>query len=382
MRCCMVTWVSRPPPPDGVNRYCRPRPAPPGVPVPLLSWPDVTPLRQGVGGKVVTLFSRHTPAWRSSGHGYLLQRGPAGTLDSVEWEIEAYRRSVAGLSPDTVRAYASDVERFAGWAGRGGAQGPADVDRITLRRYLAYLATRRYAKATISRTAASLRSYFSWCARRGVIAADPSVRLSAPSPDSRLPRVLGHAELDHLLEPAPVVGDGSGGTPAPSPTPRDLRDDAVLELLYGSGVRVAELCGLDVGDVDLARGVVTVTGKGAKQRQVLAHERAIAAVRAWVDGPRATMMREGSDAGALFHNGRGNRLGSRDVRRILDRRSPVPTHPHALRHTFATHLLDGGADLRVVQELLGHASLQTTQVYTHVSKERLLSVYSGTHPRA
>jgi integrase/recombinase XerC len=307
----------------------------------------------------------------------------------VDWEIEGYRRSVAGLSPDTVRAYASDVERFAEWAGRGGASGPSDVDRITLRRYLAFLATRRYAKATISRTAASLRSYFGWCARRGVIAQDPSVRLSAPSPDSRLPRVLGHAELDRLLtspaptrvttvEGAPEVAEGEPTGPAP----RDLRDDAILELLYGSGMRVAELCGLDVDDLDLDRGVVTVTGKGAKQRQVLVHDACVGAVRAWLAGPRAALSSAASPGGALFYNGRGNRLGPRDVRRILDRRSPVPTHPHALRHSFATHLLDGGADLRVVQELLGHASLQTTQVYTHVSKERLRSVYSGTHPRA
>jgi site-specific recombinase XerD len=301
----------------------------------------------------------------------------------MEWEIEAYRRSVAGLSPDTVRAYASDVERFAEWAERGGATGPGDVDRITLRRYLAFLATRRYAKATISRTAASLRSYFSWCHRRGVVAADPSARLSAPSPDSRLPRVLGHPELDRLLEsPTAPAGPGDGGEEPDGPAPRDVRDDAVLELLYGSGMRVAELCGLDVGDLDLDRGVVTVTGKGSKQRQVLVHDRCTAAVRAWLAGPRAAMALPSSEAGALFYNVRGNRLGSRDVRRILDRRSPVPTHPHALRHTFATHLLDGGADLRVVQELLGHASLQTTQVYTHVSKERLRSVYSGTHPRA
>jgi site-specific recombinase XerD len=161
----------------------------------------------------------------------------------------------------------------------------------------------------------------------------------------------------------------------------DLRDDAVLELLYGSGIRVAELCGLDVGDIDLDRGVVTVTGKGSKQRQVLIHQRGTLSVRAWLDGPRAVLAGDDTLA-ALFVNRRGNRLGPRDVRRILDRRSPVPTHPHALRHSFATHLLDGGADLRVVQELLGHASLQTTQVYTHVSKERLLTVYSGTHPRA
>jgi len=299
----------------------------------------------------------------------------------VDWEIEAYRRSVAGLSPDTVRAYASDIERFAEWAGRGGAEGPADVDRMTLRRYLANLATRRYAKATISRTAASLRSYFSWCARRGLVTADPSVRLSAPSPDSRLPRVLGHAELDHLLAHPPRAASG-GEDGRPVAVPRDVRDDAVLELLYGSGIRVAELCGLDVGDLDPGRGVVRVIGKGDKQRQVLVHERCVAALGAWLDGPRAVMARGGADPAALFVNNRGNRLGPRDVRRILDRRSPVPTHPHALRHTFATHLLDGGADLRVVQELLGHSSLQTTQVYTHVSKERLRAVYSGTHPRA
>jgi integrase/recombinase XerC len=293
----------------------------------------------------------------------------------VSWEIEAFRRSVGGLSPASVRAYSSDAQRFAEWAGRGGAEGPADVDRIVLRRYLAFLATRRYAKASIARTAASLRSYFQWCAQRGLIVDDPSVRLSAPSPDSRLPRVLGHQELGQLLEPA--------GGPAAGTRPEVARrDDAVLELLYGSGIRVAELCGLDLGDVDLARRVVTVTGKGSKQRQVLIHARCAEAVAAWLDGPRATMRTDESPAQALFFNRRGHRLGPRDVRRLLDRRSPVPTHPHALRHSFATHLLDGGADLRVVQELLGHASLQTTQVYTHVSKERLLTVYSGTHPRS
>ena len=295
----------------------------------------------------------------------------------VTWEIEAFRRSVGGLSPASIRAYSSDAERFAEWAGRGGAQGPGDVDRILLRRYLSFMATRRYSKATISRTAASLRSYFQWCARRGLITADPSARLSAPSPDSRLPRVLGHAELHQLLEPEVEAAGTAGTRPEVA-----RRDDAVLELLYGSGIRVAELCSLDVDDVDLARRVVTVTGKGSKERQVLIHERCAGSLRAWLHGPRGDMATEVSPSAALFYNLRGNRLGPRDVRRLLDRRSPVPTHPHALRHTFATHLLDGGADLRVVQELLGHASLQTTQVYTHVSKERLLTVYSGTHPRA
>jgi integrase/recombinase XerC len=300
---------------------------------------------------------------------------PARYCARVPWEIEAYRRSVGGLSPASVRAYATDAERFAEWARRGGAEGPGDVDRVVLRRYLAYLATRRYSKATISRTAASLRSYFRWCARRGLIEDDPAARLAAPSPDSRLPRVLGQRELGGLLEPA--------ADPAPGVPPEvERRDDAVLELLYGGGLRVAELCSLDVGDVDLGRLVVRVTGKGSKQRQVLIHEQCARALRVWLDGPRAAMLTDESPAGTLFVNRKGRRIGPRDIRRLLDRRSPVPTHPHALRHSFATHLLDGGADLRVVQELLGHASLQTTQVYTHVSKERLLAVYSATHPRA
>jgi site-specific recombinase XerD len=291
----------------------------------------------------------------------------------VPWEVDAYRRSVGGLAPPSVRAYATDVERFAEWAGRGGVSGPDGVSRLLLRRYLAFLATRGKSKATISRTAASLRSYFQWALRRGLVGSDPSARLTAPAPASRLPQVLGHEDVRQLLE-AP--------TPDDNRTDVDRRDDAVLELLYGAGVRVAELCALDVGDVDLARRMVTVLGKGSKQRQVLIHERAAAAIAEWLDGGRAAMVAEGSPPGALFYNRRGKRLGTRDVRRILDRRSDVPTHPHALRHTFATHLLDGGADLRVVQELLGHASLQTTQVYTHVSKERLVEVYAATHPRA
>jgi site-specific recombinase XerD len=201
--------------------------------------------------------------------------------------------------------------------------------------------------------------------------------MSAPAPDSRLPRILGHAELHDLLEPTVDPGGAPGVPPAVH-----CRDDAVLELLYGSGIRVAELCALGVDDLDLARRMITVTGKGSKQRQVLVHDRCAEAISDWLGGPRAAMAGPESPPEALFYNRRGNRIGPRDVRRLLDRRSPVPTHPHALRHSFATHLLDGGADLRVVQELLGHASLQTTQVYTHVSKERLLTVYSGTHPRA
>jgi site-specific recombinase XerD len=291
----------------------------------------------------------------------------------VPWPVDAFARSIGGRSAETVRAYVADVRAFVEWAERGGAGGPGDVDRILLRRYLAYLSTRRYARTTVARKAAALRGYFAWLARRGDIPADPARRLHAPSGTARLPRVLDGGELAQLLDGRP------GAEPADA---LRARDDAVLELLYGSGLRVSELCGLDVGDVDLRGRAVTVVGKGDRQRRLPMHERCALAVARWLDSGRERMAGPESPPHALFFNRRGRRLGPRDVRRLLDRRAPSPTHPHALRHTFATHLLNGGADLRVVQELLGHASMQTTQVYTHVSKERLLSVYGETHPRA
>jgi site-specific recombinase XerD len=251
------------------------------------------------------------------------------------------------------------------------------VDRILLRRYLAFLATRRYARASVARKAAALRAYFQWCRRRGLIESDPARGLSAPKANGRLPRVLSHTELDRLLDPSGAVQGADAKALA-----ADLRDTAVLELLYAAGLRVAELCGLDRGGLDLSGRIVTVIGKGNKERQVPIHDRAADALSDWLGRGWTELARPHSPIEAVFLNRAGNRLGPRDVRRIIDRRSPVPTHPHALRHSFATHLLDGGADLRVVQELLGHSSLQTTQVYTHVSKERLVKVYRGTHPRA
>jgi integrase/recombinase XerC len=292
----------------------------------------------------------------------------------MDWELDAFARSMSGRSAHTVRAYVGDVRDFAAWAERGEVGGPAQVDRLLLRRYLAYLSTRRYARATVSRKAAALRRYFAWMARRGAIEVDPAARLRAASGNGRLPRVLDRAELSVLLDHPPASKEGSQAV--------RLRDDAVLELLYGSGLRVSELCGLDVGDVDLRARTVTVVGKGDRQRRVPVHDRCAEAVRRWTSEGRPQMAGAQTPPGALFLNARGKRLGPRDVRRLVDRRAPHPTHPHALRHSFATHLLDGGADLRVVQELLGHASLRTTQVYTHVSKERLLSVHGETHPRA
>jgi site-specific recombinase XerD len=187
--------------------------------------------------------------------------------------------------------------------------------------------------------------------------------------------VLRHDELVTLLDEPPA------GIEDDEPEVR-ARDDAVLELLYGSGLRVGELCALGPADLDLERGRAVVWGKGGKQRAVPLSAPAVAALHAWVEGPRRSVAAGAADSDALFLNRRGRRLTPRDARRILDRRASAPTHPHALRHTFATHLLDGGADLRAVQELLGHADLATTQRYTHVSRERLRSVYEATHPRA
>jgi site-specific recombinase XerD len=293
----------------------------------------------------------------------------------VAWRQDEFIRSLTDVAPSTVVAYSRDIGAFITWAGRTGRDGPEGVDRLLLRRYLAYLTTRRYARRTVARKVAALRRYFTWLRRDGTMDVDPSVRLSAPAGDGRLPRVLTMTELDTLLDNprAPVRQD---------PETIRLRDDAVLELLYGSGLRVAELCGLSPGDVDLRRRLVKVWGKGSKQRQVPLSEPAADAIKAWLSRGRSRMENDDTPADALFLNQRGRRLGPRDVRRILDHRAAAPTHPHALRHSYATHLLDGGADLRVVQELLGHASLQTTQIYTHVSKEHLRTVYQSTHPRA
>jgi site-specific recombinase XerD len=283
-----------------------------------------------------------------------------------DWDLPGFESWLTGRAAATRTAYRRDVGAFAEWMARSGVTGPAGVDRMHLRRYLASLGTRRLARATVARKAAALRCYFAWLRRTGHLAEDPAKSLRAPSGRGRLPRVLSPGEITTLLD-------------GPAPTVVDLRDRAVLELLYAAGLRVSELCGLDRAGVDRRGRTVTVLGKGGKERRVPVHDTAVAALDRWLAEGRQHMA---GPPEAVFVNRRGARLGPRDVRRILDRRAASPTHPHALRHTFATHLLDGGADLRVVQELLGHASLATTQIYTHVSKERLRSVYQGTHPRA
>jgi site-specific recombinase XerD len=295
-----------------------------------------------------------------------------GTVPAVPWRLDEFDRSLTSVAPATAVAYRHDLEAFTAWAGRAGTTDPSAVDRTMLRRYLASLSTRGLARSTMARRTSALRRYFAWARRAGYIEGEPAKALAAPKGGGRLPRVLHDGELRVLLDAEPhEVGLD----------PVRLRDDAVLEILYGSGLRVSEVCRLDLADVDPARRTVRAWGKGSKQREVPLSEPAADAVSDWVARGRPAFAAD-SAPDALFLNRRGVRLGPRDVRRIVTKRAERPTHPHALRHTYATHLLDGGADLRVVQELLGHATVATTQIYTHVSRERLRAVYDSAHPRA
>jgi integrase/recombinase XerC len=290
----------------------------------------------------------------------------------VGWELDRFDASLTGVSPATRRAYRADLEAFTQWAGRGGIDEPASVTRTLLRRYLASLSTRGFARRSIARKASAIRRYFAWAVTAGAIASDPATSLSVPAGPGRLPRVLHDDELASILD---------GVDPRAHDDPYALRDQAVVELLYGSGLRVAELCGLRPADLDLGTRQARVWGKGGKQRRVPLSLPAVEALARWLAAGRPAVLDPPDHEGPLFVNQRANPLTPRDVRRLLDRRSTSPVNPHALRHTFATHLLDGGADLRSVQELLGHADVGTTQIYTHVSTDRLQQVHRTTHPR-
>jgi site-specific recombinase XerD len=298
----------------------------------------------------------------------------------MAWAVDEFVLSLTAASPHTRAAYRRDLTQFTEWCGRGGVDGPEAVDRLLLRRYLAFLTTRGLARRSIARKAAALRSYFGWLRRREMIGTDPSRSLRAPAGERRLPRVPRVAEMTSMLDglAAPDAGPVRDGALA-------ARDVAVLELLYGTGIRVAELCGLDRADCDLGAGSVTVLGKRSKVRRVPMGAPAADALERWLGSGRPVLARADSPPDACFLNSVGRRLSPRDARRILARH-PLPDgraiSPHGLRHAYATHLLEGGADLRSVQELLGHADVATTQLYTHLTKDRLRAVYSDTHPRA
>jgi integrase/recombinase XerC len=292
--------------------------------------------------------------------------------------FELHLRAERALSAHSVRAYRADVAEFA--AGLG-ARKPAGVRPDDVRRFLAERHA-RVAPASLGRKLAALRAFFRFLVREGVLAADPSAGIPAPRAPRRLPRPLAVDDCNALMAPA------AGAEAAAGETAR-LRDRALVELLYGAGLRVGELVALDVRDVDLVRGEVRVLGKGNKERVVPLPRAAREALGAFL----ATRRRAGVLAEPLFVALRARRgetprrLDARDVRRRLAGRALAAgladrVHPHRLRHSYATHLLDMGADLRAIQELLGHESLSTTQKYTAVSAERLVAVYDRAHPRA
>jgi site-specific recombinase XerD len=311
----------------------------------------------------------------------------SASTTATTWRPDAFAASLAGRSPHTRAAYERDVAEFIAWAERGGCSEPASLDHRTLRRFLAYLDTRGFARSTIARKAAALRAYLRFLRRQGVIDHDPGATLRAPKGANRLPRVIRSDEagdlLDDVADELDLVAEAEHDDPVAVAVV--LRDLAVLEVLYGAGLRVAECCGLRIADCDLDAGLVTVLGKGSKVRRVPIGAPAVDALAAWLGGGRPVLAGPESPPDVVFLNQRGRSLTPRDARRVLERH-PLPdgraVHPHALRHAYATHLLEGGADLRAVQELLGHADLATTQIYTHVTRDRLRAVYEATHPRA
>ena len=273
-----------------------------------------------------------------------------------------------GASPHTVRGYAGDLREFSAFLRRAGDLDPSAVDTRSVRAYLASLHQRGLAKSSIGRKLASVRSCLRFLARRGVIEQNAARPVRSPRPPRRLPAFLPKDESKQLLDRVP------------GPSASGCRDHALLELLYATGIRVAECCGLDGTDVDRSHGTVRVLGKGDKERVVPVGEVALQAIDAYLAA-------RGLPDGPLFTNARGGRLTTRSAQRIVGRLARLSgtrrrVTPHTLRHTFATHMLGEGADLRLIQELLGHQRLSTTQRYTHVSPEHLMKVYDAAHPRA
>jgi integrase/recombinase XerC len=351
------------------------------------------------------MVSRPTPGSRP--HRRRTAAGVAGGLDDdLVAAIDGFTRSLQaerGLSEATVRAYRSDVISLLDHLQRLGPPDLAALDLPTLRSWLARLRSQGAARTSLARRSAAARSFTAWCVRAGLLATDPAARLSTPRPVRRLPEVLRLDQVAAVLAGGPssappgIVGakgaegatgaDGDDAVGARDPIDAAIRarDRAMLEMLYASGIRVSELTGLDVDDVDRNRRVVRVFGKGSKERTVPFGRPADDAVGGWLSARR--VLAGPTSGAALFLGAKGGRVDPRIVREVVHRWvSAVPgapdIGPHGLRHSAATHLLEGGADLRSVQEMLGHASLATTQIYTHVSAERLRAVYRQAHPRA
>jgi len=296
--------------------------------------------------------------------------------------IDGYARHLdldRGFSAHTVRGYRTDLADLAEFAESTGVDDTAGLDLELLRGWLWRGSTAGLAKATLARRSAAVRGFTKWLATSGFADADPGDRLKAPRPDKHLPRVLTRAQVDDLLDD--LAARAATGEPAA------VRDLAIVELLYASALRVSELVGARLGDLDRERMTLRVLGKGGKERVVPFGIPARRALDAYLDDARAVLLDGRDDPGTVFLGARGRALSTRTVYQLVagllaDVPGSGPAGPHAFRHTAATHLLDGGADLRAVQEMLGHASLATTQIYTHVSAERLKESYRLAHPRA
>ena len=295
--------------------------------------------------------------------------------------VDAFARHLGaerGLSEHTQRAYVGDLRNLMSYERDRGTTDLSAVRLSDLRSWLAHQSENGAARSTLARRAASARAFLRWATRTGVIEADPSLRLVAPRPVNTLPGVLKQAEISAVLDVAAVAADDQGAL--------HLRDRAMLELLYASGIRVGELVGLDIDDLDFDSNLVRVMGKGAKERTIPFGVPAATALQGWLQLGRGQVATSGSGPG-LFLGRRGGRVDPRQVRsavhELVQQVPDAPdVGPHGLRHSAATHLLEGGADLRAVQEMLGHASLASTQIYTHVSAERLKRSYRQAHPRA
>lgn len=301
-----------------------------------------------------------------------------GALTAARSGFGSYLRDQRARSAHTVRAYLGDVDSLLAHAAEVGCEDPVDLDLAVLRSWLARQDAAGMSRATMARRAAAARSFTAWARRTGLITTDPGERLASPRVRRVLPSVLSADEATRLMDLAAVAADDG--------SPLGLRDRAVVELLYATGIRVSELCGLDLGDVDPARRTVRVLGKGAKERVVPYGVPAQRALDDWLGSGRPALAGPRSGT-ALLLGARGGRLDPRTARAVVHRLvshvdGAADIGPHGLRHSAATHVLEGGADLRSVQELLGHATLATTQIYTHVSVERLRSTYEQAHPRA
>lgn len=288
-------------------------------------------------------------------------------------------KSQLNFSRHTVRAYAADLAEFAAYADSEGAEFPAGFDRHLMRAYMAMLQEdRKNSRNTIIRKVSSARSFIRWLIAEGKLESDPFALLRAPKKEKRLPRFLTEGEVRKLYD-----YNAPGAAPAGEKKPLAPRDYAILALLYSAGLRRSEVTGLNIGDVDFYSGFARVMGKGSKERLVPVGDKALESLRAYL----ASRPEGRVPSRPLFLNARGGRLSGHGLALIVKKlarqaRFARSLNPHALRHSFATHLLDHGCDLRSVQEMLGHKNLETTQVYTHVSLERLKAVYEKAHPRS